>query len=109
MSLTLPAAAARLRREVTTAEAAFDAALIASSAIQQTIVTSRRELELPAHTGQQALIRMQRAQAQLVAAQNDLLRAHDELTRIGVTMMPEEPYKPSSGLSDDEPAHRDAA
>ena len=109
MSLTLPVAAARLRREVAAADAAFDAALLASAAIQHTIVASRRELDVPAHCGQQALIRLQRSQAQLIAAQNDLLRTHDELTRVAVTMMPEEPYKPSSGLSGEETALRDAA
>lgn len=109
MSLTLPVAAARLRREVSAAEAAFDAALLASSAIQQTIVTARRDLDLPVHAGQQAMIRLQRAQAQLVAAQNDLFRVHDELARLGETMMPEEEYTPPSGLSVDEPVLREAA
>ncbi len=109
MSLTLPAAAARLRREVAIAEAAFDTALLAGSAVQRTILTARRELDVPVHAGQQALIRLQRAQAQLLAGQNDLLRAHDELARLGVTMMPEEEYTPESGLSSDAPELRDAA
>ena len=109
MSLTLPVAAARLRRDMSTAEAAFDTALLASSAVQQTILNARRELDVPVHAGQQALVRLQRAQAQLVAAQNDLFRVHDELARVGETMMPEEEYTPESALSAGEPTLRDAA
>ena len=105
MSITVPVVAARLRREVSTAEAAFDAALLASSAVQQTIITARAELKVPVHTGQQALLRMQRAQAQLLAAQNDLFRAHDELARLGrsmdETMITEDEYTPPSGLSEE--------
>jgi hypothetical protein len=109
MSLTLPVAAARLRREMTAAEAAFDAALIANAALQQSILVSRGELDVPVHAGQQAVIRLQRAQAQLVAAQNDLFRAHDELARLGGKMMTEEEYTPPSGLVAEEPKLRDVA
>lgn len=112
MSLTLPVVAARLRREVTAAEATYDAALLASSAVQQTIIAARAELKIPVHTGQQALLRIQRAQAQLLAAQNELFRVHDELARIGKsmdeTMITEDEYTPPSGLSD-EPEQREAA
>ena len=41
MTLTLPVVVARLRREVSSAEAAFDAAFSASAQVQQTIVTAR--------------------------------------------------------------------
>ena len=109
MSLTLPVVVARLRREVSIAEAAFDAALIASSAVQQTIVIARGEIDVPVHAGQQALLRLQRAQAQLLAAQNDLFRAHDDLARLGVSMTGEENYTPPSGLISDEPDLREAA
>ena len=111
MSLTLPAAAARLRREVTTAEAAFDAALLASSAIQQTIVTSRRELELPAHTGQQALIRLSRAVQGQITTANDIFRAHEELHRIAKQelMVSGEEDKPEGFLVQDETAVSHAA
>jgi hypothetical protein len=108
MSLTLPAAAARLRREMSAAEAAFDTALLANSAVQQSILIARGELDVPVHTGQQAVIRLQRAQSQLVAAQNDLFRAHDELARLGQTMITEDEYTPPSVLVD-EPILRDIA
>ena len=109
MSLTIPVAAARLRREVSTAETAFDAALLANCAIQATIISSRRELNVPVHAGPEALIRLQRAQAQLVAAQNDLFRAHDELAQLGANMITEDEYTPPSGLVTEEPKLRDAA
>ena len=105
MSLTFPAVSARLRREISAAEATFDAALVASSALQQTIIAARAELDVPVHAGQQALLRIQRAQAQLLAAQNDLFRAHDELARLGrsmdETMITEDTYTPASGLLDE--------
>ena len=109
MSLTLPVVIARLRREVSAAEAAFDSALLTSSAIQQTILTARAELDVPVHAGQQALLRLQRAQAQLIAAQNDLFRAHDDLARLGETMTGEEEYTPPSGLSKEEVMFEQAA
>ena len=109
MSLTLPVVAARLRREVSSAEAPFDAALMASAAVQHTIVTARGVLPVPVHAGQQALQRLQRAQTRIIEAQNDLFRAHDELARLGTTMMPEEEYTPPSGIVSDEPGVREAA
>lgn len=109
MTLTLPVVVARLRREVSSAEAAFDAAFSASAQVQQTIVTARGQLPVPVHAGQQALLRLQRAQAKIVDAQNDLFRAHDELARLGATMMPEEEYTPPSGIETEEPGERKAA
>jgi hypothetical protein len=109
MSLTLPVVVARLRREIAAAETAFDTALFTSATVQQTIITARAELEVPVHAGQQALLRLQRAQGQLIAAQNDLFRAHDELARLGATMTGEEEYTPPSGLASDEADLRQAA
>ena len=109
MSLTIPVVSARLRREVGAAEAAFDTALLTSAAIQQTIILARAELDVPVHTGQQALLRMQRAQSNLIAAQNDLFRAHDELARLGESMVFEENYTPPSGLDSEEIETRKAA
>jgi hypothetical protein len=109
MSLTLPVVVARLRRELTAAETAFDAALLASAAVQQTIIIARAELDVPVHAGQQALLRLQRCQAQVIAAQSDLFRAHDELARLGAAMTGEENYTPPSGLASDEATLREAA
>jgi hypothetical protein len=96
MSFTIPAAAARLRREVAQAEAALDVALRSVAAVTQTIAAARGDCDVPAHTGQAALIRLQSVQSKLTGAQHDMFRAHDELTRIGREVMgPEEPYKPS--------------
>lgn len=96
MPLTIPTAAARLRREVAEAEAALDHAYARVAAVTQTIVAARGDCDVPAHAGQSALVRLQGVLGKLTGAQHDMFRSHDTLTRIGREVMgPDEPYKPS--------------
>lgn len=101
--LTIPSAAMRLRRELTAAEKTSDDLLLQLTAIQASIITARNDTEVAAHTGQEALLRIQRSMSQAIAAQSDLFRAHDSLVKVGREVMgADEPYcPPSTGISDD--------
>ncbi|QGN54244.1 hypothetical protein [Novosphingobium sp. Gsoil 351] len=98
------AAAAKVAREIAALEASIDQSIAHAAALAATIVDTRRDSGLPVHAGQLALIRLQRAQAQLVAASSDTFRVHDELSRLARTLMIwEDPTEPS-GLLDDNQA-----
>ena len=100
--LTLQTAAARLRRELATAEATSDSLLLKLGAIQSTVLTARNDIDLAAHTCQEALLKLQRAMTHAISAQTELFRAHEALAKVGREMMGgEEEYTPSTGLADD--------
>jgi hypothetical protein len=101
--LTLPTAATRLRRELALAEKTSDQLLLQISAVQATIVIARNDTDVAVHTGQEAMLRVQRAMSQALAAQTDLFRAHESLAKVGrETMGGEEEYTPATGLVDGE-------
>jgi hypothetical protein len=75
---------------------------MALGAVATTVVAARNALDVPVHAGQEALLRLQRAQNQALAAQTELFRAHEALAKLGrETMGGEEEYTPSTGLTDD--------
>lgn len=97
--LNIQTAALRLRRELTAAEKASDEFLLHMAAIQSTIIAARIEIDVPMNTGQDALVRLQRAMAQAIAAQSDLFRVHETLASVGREVMgPDEPYCPKELL-----------
>lgn len=104
--LTLPTAALRLRRDLAAAELASDELLLHLTAIHSTIVKARIETDVPMSTAQDAIVRLQRAMSQAVAAQSDLFRVHESLANTGrVVMGPDEPYCPPEVMqADEEPA-----
>ena len=83
MPMTTTIAAARLGREVPEAEAKLDDALMALSSLMSTMVVARRDTGVTAATGQVALVRLAKAQMALIEAQNDMLRVHGELVKVG--------------------------
>lgn len=83
MSQIIAAMTARLQREVPTAETSIDDALIAVSSLMTSVVTARREIGIPAKTGQGTIIRLAKAQMSLVEVSGSILRAHGELVEIG--------------------------
>lgn len=101
--LTFSTAALRLRRELTAAEIAADELLLRLAAIQSTIVSARRDTDVPISTGQDAIIRLQRAIGHAVTAQTDLFRVHDSLANVGrEVMIGDEPYcPPAKGLNNE--------
>lgn len=102
--LTFPTAAMRIRRELAVAEKASDELLLKLTALQGTMIAARIDTEVAVHTGQEALLRLQKAMSKAIAAQTDLLRAHDSIAKVGREVMGgDEIYcPPSGGLGDDE-------
>lgn len=97
-------AAARIRDDLSTLEASLDQAIAAAAALTRSMIEARRVSGVPVHTGQTALIRLQRAQAELVAASSNIFRVHDELATLAKTLMITDDPTPISGLlADDEP------
>lgn len=102
-------AAKRIRADISNLEASLDRAMAAAASLAQSMIDARGVSDLPVHTGQIALIRLQRAQAQLVGASSDTFRVHDELARLTRMLgIPDEPTV-LSGLHGDEASLRSAA
>lgn len=98
------AAAARIAGDLAALEASLDQSIGRAAALARSMLDARCDTGVPVHTGQTALIRLQRAQAQLVAASSDTFRVHDELARLAKTLMiMDDPTGPSGLLADDEP------
>lgn len=95
-------ATARIADNLALLEASLDQAMAAAASLTQAMIDARRDSGVPVHTGQIALIRLQRAQAQLVAASSDTFRVHDELARIAKTLMVMDDPTKASGLSPDD-------
>ena len=91
-------AASRIAADLSALEAMLDQAMSAAAVLAQSMIEGRRDSGVPVHTGQVALMRLQRAQASLVAASSDTFRVHDELSKLGKTMMVMEDPTPLSGL-----------
>lgn len=92
------AAATRIAADLSALEAFVDQAISAAAALVQSMIEGRRDSGVTVHTGQVALMRLQRAQASLVAASSDTFRVHDELAKLAKTMMVMEDPTPMSGL-----------
>ena len=86
MPQAIPLMAARLQRDVPTAESKVDDAIIALSSLMTSMVTARRESGAPAKTGQATILRLAKAQMSLVDVSSDVLRIHGDLLEIGKEM-----------------------
>lgn len=89
----------RVRTDLGALEAAIDSALVAAAKLTQSLVTARRDSNVAVHTGQVALMRLQRAQSHLVAGSSDVFRVHDEMARIGQELGMLDDPTPASGLA----------
>lgn len=70
---------AEVGHELRKTEASFDEALLQSSRLMQKMIKVRQHPEVPVDAGQAALIRLARAQRQLIDGTSDVLRVHAEL------------------------------
>lgn len=96
MALTLDAAVARLTRNLNDNEAAVGHAIAATSQTIATLSVAQIEVaEAPKGQVQIVMTRLQKANANIIAAQAEMLRAHQQLRDIGREMMgPAEPWCP---------------
>ena len=83
MSMTSQVATARITRELREVEDALDQALARKAALIQTMMQARLDTEAPAYSGQVAMMRLGRAQQALISARGEVIRAHDDLFKLG--------------------------
>lgn len=71
-----------LKKLIREAEALADEAIIAMARLKQAMLSARQNPDVEVHTGQRALIRLTEAEAQALAMSTNLLRVHDELSKV---------------------------
>lgn len=83
MNQAILADAQNLRKLVREAEAVADDAMIAFARLKQAMLTARQNPEVEVHAGQRALMRLVQAEHQALAMSTNLMRVHDELSKVG--------------------------
>ena len=83
MSMNRTVAQLRIAREIQDAELALNEALLKQTSLFTSLVTARRETGVAAFVGQDALMRLNKSQQQLLSAGGDLARVHGRLLEIG--------------------------
>ena len=76
MTMTTSVATARLARELTDAETALNEALIRQSQLFTSMIVARRDVEVDQFTGQDVLMRLNKAQQELLSSGGGLARVH---------------------------------
>lgn len=83
MLATVREDALAIRKLIREAEAVSDEAMIACARLKQAMVRARQNPEVEVYVGQRALMRLTQAETQALALSTNLLRVHDELSKIG--------------------------
>ena len=71
-----------LKKLIREAEALADESIIAMARLKQAMLAARQNPEVEVHTGQRALLRLTEAESQALAMSTNLLRVHDELSKV---------------------------
>jgi hypothetical protein len=71
-----------LKKLVREAEALADEAIIAMARLKQAMLSARQNPDVEVHTGQRALMRLTEAEMQALSMSTNLLRVHDELSKV---------------------------
>lgn len=71
-----------LKKLIREAEALADESIIAMARLKQAMLAARQNPEIEVHTGQRALVRLTEAENQAPAMSTNLLRVHDELSKV---------------------------
>ncbi len=72
----------QLKKLVREAEAIADESIIAMARLKQAMLSARQNPEIEVHTGQRALMRLTEAESQAMSMSTNLLRVHDELSKV---------------------------
>lgn len=86
MSLSPKIATLRITRQLKAAEDQANQTLLEYSKLMTEMVEARQITGIAPHTGQEALIRLARAQVSMIDSSNDLFRTHDAVYKVGVEM-----------------------
>lgn len=71
-----------LKKLVREAEALADESIIAMARLKQAMLAARQNPAVEVHTGQRALLRLTEAESQALSMSTNLLRVHDELSKV---------------------------
>lgn len=71
-----------LKKLIREAEGLADESIIAMSRLKQAMLAARQNPAVEVHTGQRALLRLTEAEGQALAMSTNLLRVHDELSKV---------------------------
>lgn len=82
MNERILADAHQLKKLIREAEAIADESIIAMARLKQAMLAARQNPEIEVHTGQRALMRLTEAEGQAMAMSTNLLRVHDELSKV---------------------------
>lgn len=82
MNDTIRADALNLKKLIREAEALADESMIAFARLKQAMLAARQNPGVDVDTGQRALMRLNQAEAQALAMSTNLLRVHDELSKV---------------------------
>lgn len=74
--------AQNLKKLIREAEALADEAIIAMARLKQAMLAARQNPEVDVCTGQRALVRLTEAESHALAMSTNLLRVHDELSKV---------------------------
>lgn len=82
MNERILADADQLKKLIREAEAIADESIIAMARLKQAMLAARQNPGVEVHTGQRALMRLTEAESQAMAMSTNLLRVHDELSKV---------------------------
>ncbi|SHN60104.1 hypothetical protein [Erythrobacter sanguineus] len=71
-----------LKKLIREAEALADESIIAMARLKQAMLAARQNPAIEVHTGQRALMRLTEAESQAMSMSTNLLRVHDELSKV---------------------------
>lgn len=82
MENRIVADAHNLKKLIREAEALADESIIAMARLKQAMLSARQNPMVEVNTGQRALLRLTEAEGQALAMSTNLLRVHDELSKV---------------------------
>ena len=82
MTTPILADAYNIKKLIREAEALSDETMLACAKLKQAMLQARQNPEIPVDTGQRAIMRLSQAEQQAMAMSTNLLRVHDELSKV---------------------------
>ena len=74
--------ARNIKKLIREAEALSDETMLACAKLKQAMLQARQNPSIPVDTGQRAIMRLSQAEQQAMAMSTNLLRVHDELSKV---------------------------
>lgn len=71
-----------IKKLIREAEALSDETMLACARLKQAMIAARQNPDIPVDTGQRAIMRLAQAEQQALSMSTNLLRVHDELSKV---------------------------